>query len=548
MKLLLLITSLACLCSGLQSISLKVKPFSDLTRYSVSGIISLPYAEINEPFNAWFDIDQFASRIDFYNGMVNTIQLAPTSKQDFGTGIKIAPLTDESVTNVKTCFWINGTSDAPLAVQSVLPELTEFEFLGKTTWKGYNADQWQSITVEGDKKNTYTMFVNSVTGEPLYYEMIGYDSLLGSHYDKYYVEYFKFSTAEISPTIFAIDTKLKCRDFPGPGTARALANPMGQFIHNDQLNVHTQFEEFKDKHGKEYETQIEHTERLHTFRQNLRYIDSMNRQGLSYSLSVNHLADKTTEELRVLRGKQPAKPNTKNNGQAFTMSEYTDKQKSLPESFDWRIFGAVTPVKDQGVCGSCWSFGTTGAIEGAFFVKHDHLIRLSQQNLVDCSWGFGNNGCEGGEDFRAYDWIIKHGGIASEASYGQYLQQDGYCHFNNATIGAKLTGYVNVTPNDPVALKTALVNQGPISIGIDAAHKSLVFYDHGLYFEPECGHGVDDLDHAVLLVGYGTYKGEDYWLVKNSWSTYWGNDGYVLMSQKDNNCGVTTQTTYPIVE
>jgi C1A family cysteine protease len=544
MKFLLLIISLA----GLQAISLKTKPFSDLTRYSVSGIISLPYAEINEPFNAWFDLDQSASRIDFYNGMVNTIQLAPTSKKDFGTGIKIAPMTDESVTNAKTCFWINGTSDAPLAVQSVLPELTEFEFLGKTTWKGFNADQWQSVTVEGDKKNTYTMYVNSVTGEPLYYEMIGYDSLLGSHYDKYYVEYFKFSKAVISPKIFAINTSMKCRDFPGPGAAKALVNPMAEFIHNDGSNVHSQFEEFKDKHGKKYETQIEHAERLHTFRQNLRYIDSMNRQGLSYSLSVNHLADKTTEELKVLRGKQLTKPNTQNNGLPFVMSQYTDEQKSLPESFDWRIFGAVTPVKDQGVCGSCWSFGTTGAIEGAFFVKHDHLIRLSQQNLVDCSWGFGNNGCEGGEDYRAYDWIIKHGGIALESSYGQYLQQDGYCHFANATIGAKLTGYVNVTPNDPTALKTALVNQGPISIGIDAAHKSLVFYDHGLYFEPECGSSVDDLDHAVLLVGYGNYRGEDYWLVKNSWSTYWGNDGYVLMSQKDNNCGVTTQTTYPIVE
>jgi C1A family cysteine protease len=241
----------------------------------------------------------------------------------------------------------------------------------------------------------------------------------------------------------------------------------------------------------------------------------MNRKGLSYTLSINHLADKTTEELKVLRGKQQTKPNTKNNGMKFDMSQYSEKQKTLPESFDWRIFGAVTPVKDQGICGSCWSFGTTGAIEGAYFLKYNHLVHLSQQNLVDCSWGFGNNGCEGGEDYRAYDWIIKHGGIATSDSYGQYLQSDAYCHFENATIGAKLTGYVNVKPNDPVALKTALVNQGPISIGIDAAHKSLVFYDHGLYYEPECGNTVNDLDHAVLLVGYGNYKGEDYWLVKN---------------------------------
>lgn len=243
----------------------------------------------------------------------------------------------------------------------------------------------------------------------------------------------------------------------------------------------------------------------------------MNRKGLTYSLAINHLADKSDEEIKVLRGKLKSKPGQKNNGQKHDMSKYTKEQKSLPESFDWRIFGAVTPVKDQGVCGSCWSFGTTGAIEGAYFTKYNHLIRLSQQNLVDCSWGFGNNGCEGGEDYRAYNWIIKHGGIALADSYGQYLQQDGYCHFKNSTIGAKLTGYLNIEPTNE-AVKTALVNKGPISIGIDAAHKSLVFYDHGIYYEPECGNGVDDLDHAVLLVGYGKINDQEYWLVKNRYS------------------------------
>ncbi len=116
----------------------------------------------------------------------------------------------------------------------------------------------------------------------------------------------------------------------------------------------------------------------------------MNRKGLSYTLSVNHLADKSDEELRVLRGKKRSDKSHKNNGLPFEMSKYTDKQKALPETLDWRIYGAVTPVKDQGVCGSCWSFGTTGAIEGAYFQKYNKLVRLSQQNLVDCSWGFGD--------------------------------------------------------------------------------------------------------------------------------------------------------------
>ena len=134
--------------------------------------------------------------------------------------------------------------------------------------------------------------------------MIGYDSLLGSHYDRYYVEYFNFETEEISPSVFAITTNLRCRDFPGPGMQnRVLANPMREFFHNDESHTHHAFEQFKDKHSKEYQTELEHQERKHLFKQNLRYIESVNRKGLSFSLAVNHLADKSDEELKVLRGK-----------------------------------------------------------------------------------------------------------------------------------------------------------------------------------------------------------------------------------------------------
>ena len=138
--------------------------------------------------------------------MESTIQLAPTSDTTFGTGIKIVPMTDEQQTNVKTCFWINGTEEAPLAIQSVLPDTSDFTLIGQVDWKGVQADQWQTITQEGDKKNTYTFYVSSSTGEPLHYEMIGYDSLLGSHYDRYYIDYHGYSTDPISADTFAIKT------------------------------------------------------------------------------------------------------------------------------------------------------------------------------------------------------------------------------------------------------------------------------------------------------------------------------------------------------
>ncbi|NWW85685.1 CYSP2 proteinase, partial [Rhynochetos jubatus] len=221
----------------------------------------------------------------------------------------------------------------------------------------------------------------------------------------------------------------------------------------------------------------------------------------------------------------------------------------LPESLDWRLYGAVTPVKDQAVCGSCWSFATTGAMEGALFLKTGVLTPLSQQVLIDCSWGFGNYACDGGEEWRAYEGIKKHGGIASTESYGTYKRQvrNGYCHYNQSELVAQLAGYASVEPGSATALKAALVKHGPVAVNIDASHKSFAFYANGVYEEPRCGNETSALDHAVLAVGYGVLHGKSYWLIKNSWSTYWGNDGYILMAMKDNNCGVATAASFPIL-
>lgn len=173
-------------------------------------------------------------------------------------------------------------------------------------------------------------------------------------------------------------------------------------------------------------------------------------------------------------------------GKPFVTNITRKDMNDLPDQHDWRLFGAVTQVKDQSVCGSCWSFGTIGAIEGAYFLKNGgNLVRLSQQALIDCSWGYGNNGCDGGEDFRAYQWMQKLGGVPTEEEYGGYLGQDGYCHVNNVTLVAPITGWVNVTSGDANALKIAMLKNGPISVAIDASVRTFSFYSHGVYFEPK---------------------------------------------------------------
>ncbi|XP_067862776.1 digestive cysteine proteinase 1-like [Heptranchias perlo] len=523
---------------------MKAPSFGDI--YHVSGILSLPYTEIEEPFEAWYNLSGNVSRIEYYHGQVVTLQHG--FEKPAGISYKISPETTETEINVIKCFQVNGTIDDPILPQSVFPSLEGFQLIKEEDYKGRHCSVWQNVTFEGKKKNTYTMWIaNSTDGPiPVHYEMKGYNTLFGSHYDKYEVDY-KDLHHDVDPSIFKLPEGLSCEDFPGPGVEhRILANPMQDLVTTDkEERSHHLFQNYKEKFERDYEKDDkEHEFRKNNFIHNMRYIHSMNRKNLTYKMGINHFADRSVGEMTTMRGR--LKRTTPNKGQPFPAELY--KSVILPPSMDWRLYGAVTPVKDQAVCGSCWSFGSTGTIEGALFLKTGYSVLLSQQMLIDCTWGFGNNACDGGEEWRSFEWILKHGGIATTESYGPYMGQNGFCHYNQSILTAKLKSYTNVTSGDSEALKIAIFKNGPVAVGIDASHKSFVFYSNGVYYEPKCGNKLDDLDHAVLAVGYGILDGQAYWLVKNSWSTYWGNDGYVLMSMKDNNCGVATDPTYVTLE
>ncbi|KAI5091760.1 hypothetical protein C0J45_18966, partial [Silurus meridionalis] len=519
----------------------KVPDFGQM--YHIKGVISLPYAEIKEPFEGWYDLQGKRSRIDYYHGQVSTFQLSAAG--DHGVGYKITPVTTETEFNTMKCFQVNGSKEDPVLPQAALPNPQGFQFELIEYFAGHLCEVWKNVTVVGHKKNTYRLWVARPEGGvspaiPYHYEMMGYNTLLGSHYDKYLIDYSDFSP-KTDPKDFDLPAGMSCGPFPGPGVTHSiLANPIQDLIHTSPVgHVNRLFGHFKEKYERSYEDEVEHEKREHNFVHNVRYIHSMNRAGLSYSLSVNHLADRTEKELAMMRGVKLRK--TPNKAQPFPTEL---RSLTLPDSLDWRLYGAVTPVKDQAVCGSCWSFAATGALEGALFLKTGERVVLSQQMLVDCTWGFGNNGCDGGEEWRAFEWIMKHGGISTAESYGGYTGMNGLCHYNSSFLTAHVKSYTNVTSGDLEALKAALYKFGPTAVSIDAAHRSFSFYSNGVYYEPDCKNGTDDLDHAVLAVGYGVMDGQPYWLVKNSWSTYWGNDGYVLMSMKDNNCGVATGATY----
>ena len=226
---------------------------------------------------------------------------------------------------------------------------------------------------------------------------------------------------------------------------------------------------------------------------------------------------------------------------------------SVPDSVDWVTAGAVTPVKNQGQCGSCWSFSTTGALEGAFFVKTGTLDSFSEQQLVDCDThknGGKDMGCNGGLMDNAFSWIEKNGGLCTESAYpynSGTTKTGGSCDTTCTVVeGSEVKDFVDVTPSSDDAMMTALSLQ-PVSIAIQADQKSFQLYKSGV-FTDACGTG---LDHGVLVVGYGTMSGKDYYRVKNSWGETWGDAGYIYMGRGtefnsgNGQCGMLMQASYP---
>ncbi|XP_071491162.1 cathepsin L-like peptidase [Diadema antillarum] len=316
------------------------------------------------------------------------------------------------------------------------------------------------------------------------------------------------------------------------------------------LGVFGAFEEewtaWKLKFGKTYADDFEESRRFSIWRENLAYITKHNvRYDLgefTYKLGINEYADLRNEEfMELMNGHRGNITSEATSASVFLAPENV----RIPDSVDWRPKGYVTRVKDQKRCGSCWAFSATGSLEGQHFKKTGKLVSLSEQNLVDCSGPEGNHGCNGGLAVKAFQYVIDHNGIDTEDSY-PYEGTDGQCHFSKSGVGATCTGYSYIASGNESALKEAVATVGPISVSIDARHMSFRHYESGVYNEPDCNSV--QLGHAVLAVGYSSDNGDDYWIVKNSWGTSWGMEGYVWMSRnKNNQCGIATRATYPLV-
>eukprot|EP00455_Lapot_gusevi_P026307 TRINITY_DN2777_c0_g1_i2.p1 TRINITY_DN2777_c0_g1~~TRINITY_DN2777_c0_g1_i2.p1 ORF type:complete len:275 (+),score=116.30 TRINITY_DN2777_c0_g1_i2:205-1029(+) len=269
-----------------------------------------------------------------------------------------------------------------------------------------------------------------------------------------------------------------------------------------------------------------------------------NMAGHSWHMAMNHFGDLTHEQFKArFLGYRMVRNNIYRAANAAPFHA----NATIPATVDWVAKGAVTPVKNQQQCGSCWAFSTTGSIEGAWFLAKGKLVSLSEQQLVDCSQAEGNQGCNGGLMDQGFQYVEQNG-LCTEDSY-PYTAQDGQCASSNCTSVVQISSFKDVAQNNEDALAQAVAQQ-PVSVAIEADQSGFQFYSGGV-FDGQCG---TNLDHGVLVVGYGTdsASGELYWKVKNSWGASWGDQGYIKLvrrtgSGQPGQCGIAMQPSYPIV-
>ncbi|KAI1713258.1 papain family cysteine protease domain-containing protein [Ditylenchus destructor] len=317
-------------------------------------------------------------------------------------------------------------------------------------------------------------------------------------------------------------------------------------LRNIVAKAFSDWHDFKQKYGKTKYNDTLDKEHMLNFLENRRKILQHNNkfeQGLvSYEMGLNAFTDLSHDDvLNTFLGhlSEPSKDHP--HGVPFIQPP----NATVPPYLDWRAKGYVTPVKDQGGCGSCWTFGAVGALEGLNKKTTQNLAQLSEQELLDCSGEYGTLGCDGGWAMDAYEYVADNRGIAYEKDY-PYKAKNQTCMKKSFPLAAPIDGYYMIPNGSEHMLQVAIATQGPVSIAIDVG-LDFAYYEKGVYYNENCT--TYNLNHEVLAVGYGSDEfGGDYWIIKNSWGVDWGDQGYIRMARnRDNNCGIASYANVPFI-
>jgi cathepsin F len=312
--------------------------------------------------------------------------------------------------------------------------------------------------------------------------------------------------------------------------------------------IFEEYQKFLIKYNKSYSTVEEFKERFEIFKQNFEKVHMHNgmlakhQNEATYELGVNEFFDLTPKEFAKshlnLEISHMQRIKSLSNSVA---ADY--KNGDAPANWDWREQGKVSPVRNQGMCGSCWSFSAIGNIESAYAIKSGNVVQFSEQQLVDCDTV--DQGCNGGLMEDAFKYL-ETSGVMTESAYG-YKGKKGSCSFDSKKVAAKVTGYKYASSQDEEQIKQFLYENGPLAIAINAT--PLQTYLWGIFnpwFEFICN--PKELNHGVLLVGYGVEKNTPYWIIKNSWGSGWGEKGYFRLIAGKGACGVNTYVITAEVE
>ena len=301
------------------------------------------------------------------------------------------------------------------------------------------------------------------------------------------------------------------------------------------------FDIFKEQYNKVYINPEEELYRRIVFNNNYNRIQKHNRnEENSFQLEMNQFGDLLSHEFHSKNTYYHLREQPRISRNTFVETDVVDE-------IDWRSQNVVTPIKNQEQCGSCWAFSTTGSLEGLNAIKTGKLVSFSEQQLMDCSRPEGDESCSGGLMDDGFQYVIDAKGICTEESYPYEAHDEDSCKVCDKVM--TITGFTDVDENNEDALKQA-VAQLPVSVAIQANTFQFQFYRNGI-FTGNCGYPSSyELDHGVLVVGYGTEDGKDYWIVKNSWGTIWGDKGYIRLArnveEKQGKCGIAMQASFPV--
>ncbi|XP_071771678.1 pro-cathepsin H [Centroberyx gerrardi] len=300
------------------------------------------------------------------------------------------------------------------------------------------------------------------------------------------------------------------------------------------------FKSWMVQHNKMYEVE-EYYDRLQIFNENKRRIDKHNEGNHTFTMRLNQFSDLTFSEFR--RSFLLSEPQ---NCSATKGNYVSSSNGPYPDSIDWRNKGHyVTDVKNQGPCGSCWTFSTTGCLESVTAIATGKLLLLSEQQLVDCAQAFNNHGCDGGLPSQAFEYIMYNKGLMAEDDY-PYKAFDQSCKYRPELAAAFVKEVMNITAYDEMGMVDAVATRNPVSFAYEVTD-DFMHYHQGVYSSTKCHKTTDKVNHAVLAVGYGQENGTPYWIVKNSWGTSWGMKGYFFIERGKNMCGLAACSSFPVV-